>query len=144
MAVTRCIKKIFGTVKLTSTSVRQQKRKRSFASVRPRVCFMSRCHALTGNSIRHRCFYKWRATLTPCVHSSSSHYWSKLQFKLCLTVTTPKTTPRNGDTKLKGLPGNIVLCMPIGFTGIFHPEFFFSFFAQYKVWKFQSNSVKIA
>lgn len=91
------------------------------------VCFMSRCPTLTGNSIRHRCFYKRRATPTPCMHSSSSRDWSKLQFtRLHLTVNTPKTPPCDGNTKLKGIPGNIVLCAcPSASLKFFSQEFFF-------------------
>lgn len=88
-----------------------------------RVCFMSKYHAPTGNSIRHRCFfYKWRATLPPSVHSSSSCYWSKLQCKPRLTVTTHKTT--SVDTlwrvhKNHGHSWKNVLCIPASLTQIF-------------------------
>lgn len=93
MAVTMGIDKIFGKVKLTSTSTwQQEERQLSLRWDHTHLFHVQMPRASTGNSIRHRCFYKWRATLAPCVHSSSSCYWSKLQCKPRLTVTAHKTT----------------------------------------------------
>lgn len=87
------------------------------------VCFTSKYHALTGNSIRHRCFYKWRATLASCVHSSSSCYWSKLQCKPRLTVVTAhKTTSIDTSWRVHKNHRHSwknVLCIPTSLTEIF-------------------------